>query len=57
MNPLNWPKHIPKSYWNSDTHKAVVSGSNDAAAIIAAPFALLSLVIISEELRVSEEMF
>ena len=43
MNPLNWPKHISKSYWNSDTHKAVVSGSNDAAAIIAAPFALYGL--------------
>nr|WP_303661481.1 hypothetical protein [Bacteroides intestinalis] len=43
MNPLNWPKHIPKSYWNSDTHKAVVSGSNDAAAIIAAPFVLYGL--------------
>lgn len=43
MNPLNWHKHIPKSYWNSDTHKAVVSGSNDAAAIIAAPFALYGL--------------
>lgn len=43
MNPLNWPKHIPKSYWNSDTHKAVVSGSNDAAVIITTPFALYGL--------------
>ena len=38
MNPLNWPKYIPKSYWDSDTHKAINEGSNIAAGVIAAPF-------------------
>ena len=38
MNPLNWPKHIPKSYWDSDTHKAIHEGNNIAAGIASAPF-------------------
>lgn len=38
MNPLNWPKYIPKSYWDSDTHKAINEGSNIVAGVIAAPF-------------------
>lgn len=38
MNPLNWPKHIPKSYWDSDTHKAIHEGNNIAAGMASAPF-------------------
>ncbi|MDY2737857.1 hypothetical protein [Intestinibacter sp.] len=38
INPLNWPKYIPKSYWDSDTHKAINEGNNIAAGVIAAPF-------------------
>lgn len=39
MNPLNWPKHIPASYWDSETHKNIVEGNNIAAGIVSAPFA------------------
>lgn len=42
MNPLNWPKHIPKSYWDSETHKNVVEGGNIAAGIVATPFAAIA---------------
>lgn len=38
MNPLNWPKHIDPSYWDSETHRNVVEGSNIAAGVTAAPF-------------------
>ena len=38
MNPLNWPKHIPKSYWDSDTHKAINEGNNIAAGVVTTPF-------------------
>ena len=38
MNPLNWTKHIPASYWNSDTHKAINEGNNIAAGVASAPF-------------------
>lgn len=31
MNPLSWTKYIPKSYWDSETHKNVVEGGNIAA--------------------------
>lgn len=43
MNPLNWPKHIPKSYWNSEVHRNVVEGGNIAAGMITAPFALKTM--------------
>lgn len=39
MNPLNWPRHIPASYWDSETHKNIVEGNNLAAGIVSAPFA------------------
>lgn len=38
MNPLNWPKHIPSSYWDSGTHRAIHEGSNIAAGIASSPF-------------------
>ena len=38
MNPLNWHKYIPTSYWNSNTHKAINEGNNIAAGIAATPF-------------------
>lgn len=43
MNPLNWPKYIPKSYWDSETHRNVVEGGNIAAGMVAAPFALKAM--------------
>lgn len=42
MNPLNWPKHIDPSYWDSETHKNVVKGGNIAAGIVTAPFAAIA---------------
>ena len=42
MNPLNWPKHINPSYWDSETHKNVVEGSNIAAGIVTTPFAAIA---------------
>lgn len=42
MNPLNWPKHIDPSYWDSETHKNVVEGGNIAAGIVTAPFAAIA---------------
>lgn len=42
MNPLNWPKHIDPSYWDSETHRNVVEGSNIAAGVVTAPFAAIA---------------
>ncbi len=42
MNPLNWPKHIDPSYWDSETHRNVVEGSNIAAGVVTAPFAAVA---------------
>ena len=42
MNPLNWPKHIDPSYWDSETHRNVVEGNNIAAGIVTAPFAAIA---------------
>jgi len=37
INPFNWPKYIPESYWDSDTHKAIKEGNNITAGIVTAP--------------------
>lgn len=37
INPFNWPKYIPESYWDSDTHKAIKEGNNITACIVTAP--------------------
>ena len=38
MNPLNWPKYISDSYWDSNIHKAIHEGNNLTAGVVATPF-------------------
>lgn len=40
MNPLGWYKHIPKSYWNSETHKNIKNANTFASLALTSPFAL-----------------